>query len=100
MAIISYFIQAVAGLVGFVLNAYMFILVARAIISWVNPDPYNPIVSFLQNVTEPILYRVRKALPFTYASGIDLSPLLVMLVIMFLQDFLVKTLYHLASLVG
>ncbi len=100
MAIIRIFLQAVAGLVNFVLNAYMIILLARAIISWVSPDPYNPIVRFLHNVTEPVLYRVRKALPFTYTSGIDFSPLLVMLVIIFLQDFLVKTLYYIAAAVG
>ncbi|PLX49460.1 MAG: hypothetical protein C0613_07540 [Desulfobulbaceae bacterium] len=100
MAIIKIFLQAVAGLVNFVLNAYMIILLARAIISWVNPDPYNPIVRFLHNVTEPVLFRVRKALPFTYTSGIDFSPLLVMLVIIFLQDFLVQTLYYIAAMFG
>lgn len=100
MAIIKIFFQALAGLVNFVLNAYMIILLARAVISWVNPDPYNPIVRFLHNVTEPVLYRVRKALPFTYTSGIDFSPLLVMLVIIFLQDFLVQTLYHIAAAFG
>ncbi|MBU0681944.1 MAG: YggT family protein [Proteobacteria bacterium] len=100
MSIIRIFIQAVAGLVNFILNGYMIILLARAVISWVSPDPYNPIVRFLHNVTEPVLYRVRKMLPFTYTSGIDFSPLLVMLVIIFLQDFLVKTLYHIANSVG
>jgi YggT family protein len=100
MNIIRFFLQAIAGLVNFVLNAYMIILLARAIISWVSPDPYNPIVRFLHTVTEPVLFRVRKILPFTYTSGVDFSPLLVMLVIIFLQDFLVKTLYYIASAVG
>ena len=100
MAILRIFLQAVAGLVNFVLNAYMIILLARAIISWVSPDPYNPIVRFLHNVTEPILYRVRKALPFTYTSGVDFSPVLVMLVIIFLQDFLGETLKYIAAAVG
>lgn len=100
MAIIGIFLNAVAGLIKFILDAYMIILLARAVISWVSPDPYNPIVLFLHKVTEPVLYRVRKALPLTYSSGFDFSPLLVMLVIIFLKDFLVKTLYYIASAVG
>lgn len=100
MAIIGIFLHAVAGMTKFILDAYMIILLARAVISWVNPDPYNPIVQFLHTVTEPVLYRIRKALPFTYRSGIDFSPLLVMLVIIFLKDFLVKTLYYISSVVG
>ena len=97
MQIIGIFLRAVAQLVNFILNAYMMVLVARALISWVNPDPYNPIVKFLHSVTEPVLYRVRRALPFTYSSGIDFSPLLVMLAIMFLQNFLVQTIYLIAQ---
>lgn len=97
MQIIGIFLRAVAQLVNFILNAYMIVLVARALISWVNPDPYNPIVKFLHSVTEPVLYRVRKLLPFTYSSGIDFSPLLVMLAIIFLQNFLVQTIYLIAS---
>ena len=97
MQIIGIFLRALAQLVNFILNAYMIVLVARALISWVNPDPYNPIVKFLHSVTEPVLYRVRKLLPFTYTSGIDFSPLLVMLVIIFLQNFLVQTIYLIAS---
>lgn len=100
MAIIKFFLQAIAGLVNFVLDAYMIILLARAIMSWVSPDPYNPIIRFLHTATEPVLYRVRRTLPFTYTSGIDFSPLLVMLLIIFLKDFLVKTLYYMAAAVG
>ncbi len=97
MQIIGIFLVSLAKLVDFILNAYMIILVGRALISWVNPDPYNPIVKFLNSVTEPVLYRVRKALPFTYSSGIDFSPMLVMLAIIFLQSFLVQTMYVIAS---
>ena len=97
MQIFTIFFKAVAELVNFILNAYMIILVARALISWVNPDPYNPIVRFLHSVTEPLLYRVRKAMPFTYSSGIDFSPILVMLAIIFLQNFLVQTLHLIAA---
>jgi YggT family protein len=62
----------------------------------VNPDPYNPIIRFLRNVTEPVFYKVRRWLPFTYMSGVDLSPIVVILVIWFLQVFLVGTLEQLA----
>jgi YggT family protein len=76
---------------------YLWIVIARAVISWVNADPYNPIVRFLHNVTDPVLYRLRRAMPFLYASGIDFSPLVVFIVILFLQSFLVRSLYDLAQ---
>ncbi|MDA3970038.1 MAG: YggT family protein, partial [Desulfobulbaceae bacterium] len=82
------------------LQAYMFVIIGRAIISWVSPDPHNPIVRALNNLTEPVLYRVRKALPFTYTSGLDLSPIVVMLAIMFLQNFLVRSIAQLAHNIG
>ncbi|MEN8140121.1 MAG: YggT family protein [Thermodesulfobacteriota bacterium] len=97
MQIIAIFLGAIAELINFILNAYMIVLVARALISWVNPDPYNPIVKFLHTVTDPLLYRVRQALPFTYSSGIDFSPILVMLAVIFLKNVLTQTIYLLAS---
>ncbi|MGH7819961.1 MAG: YggT family protein, partial [Candidatus Binatia bacterium] len=69
---------------------YTWVIIARAILSWVNPDPYTPVVRFLYGITEPILYRVRRTVPAT-AGGIDLSPLFVLLVIYFLQAFLVPS---------
>ena len=71
----------------------MYLIIGRAIISWVNPDPYNPIVSFLNRVTEPVLDRVRSKLP--NLGGLDLSPMVVILVIIFLQKFAVDSLYDL-----
>jgi len=76
------------------LTLYMWIVIARALISWVNPDPRNPIVRFLYNATEPLLYRVRRVIP--YMGGIDFSPLLVIIAIIFLQRFLVGSLDDLA----
>jgi YggT family protein len=73
----------------------MWIIIARAIVSWVSPDPYNPIVRFLHAATEPVLYRVRRALP-VYFGGIDFSPIVVILGIIFLQRFLVMSLGDLA----
>ncbi|MFQ5917945.1 MAG: YggT family protein [Candidatus Binatia bacterium] len=95
MFIIANLIQALAAVLGMILNLYMWVIIARAVISWVNPDPYNPIVRFLYNVTEPVLYRLRRSLP-VYAGGIDFSPIIVLIIIYFLQLLLVQSLYDLA----
>ena len=83
------------NLVNLALEVYTWIIVARAIISWVSPDPYNPIVRFLYRITEPVLRPVRYRLP-TLAMGLDLSPMVVILVLYFLEWFLVSTLRDLA----
>lgn len=99
MFVLSNFLLAVAQVLSVVLWLYMWIVIARALISWVNPDPYNPIVRFLYNATEPLLYRVRRAVPF-FAGGFDFSPLLVLLGIYFLQIFLVESLRDVALSLG
>ncbi|MGH7774420.1 MAG: YggT family protein [Candidatus Binatia bacterium] len=96
MFVVANLLIAVAQVLDYLLWAYMWIIVARAVISWLNPDPYNPIVRFLYSATEPVLYRVRRALPL-YAGGIDFSPILVFVAIIFLQRFLVQSLYDLAQ---
>ncbi|MBI1815069.1 MAG: YggT family protein [Deltaproteobacteria bacterium] len=95
MFIIANFLAALAQVLNMVLWLYMWILIARAILSWVNPDPGNPIVRFLYTATEPVLYRVRRAIPF-FGGGIDFSPFIVLLGIYFLQFFLVQSLFDLA----
>ncbi|MEE8075993.1 MAG: YggT family protein [Candidatus Binatia bacterium] len=95
MFIIANFLQALAAILGMILNLYMWIIIARAVISWVNPDPYNPIVRFLYNATEPVLYRLRRSFPI-FAGGIDFSPIVVLIIIYFLQLLLVQSLYDLA----
>ena len=99
MFVANYFMQAIANLINLVLTAYMWIIIARAILSWVNPDPYNPIVRFLYRVTEPVLRPIRYRLP-THQMGLDLSPMIVLLGIYFLQQFLVPVLYRIASEIG
>ncbi len=89
------FILAVAQLLDFLLTAYMWIIIGRAVISWVSADPSNPIVRFLYEATEPVLSRVRRALPIC-VGGVDFSPVIVIMGIIFLQSFLVPTLRHLA----
>jgi len=95
MFVAQNFMMALANLINFVLTAYMWIIIGRAIISWVNADPYNPIVRFLYEATEPLLGRIRRVLPISL-GGIDFSPLILIMVIMFLQSFLVPTLKQLA----
>jgi YggT family protein len=87
-------LSSVAMVLDMVLTLYMWLIIGRVIISWVNADPYNPIVRFLYNATEPVLYRVRRALPVL--GGLDLSPLIVILGIYFLKGFLVMSLYDVA----
>ncbi|MBW1768530.1 MAG: YggT family protein [Deltaproteobacteria bacterium] len=99
MFIVSNFLAAMAKIIDIVLSLYMWIIIGRAIISWVNPDPYNPIVRFLNSVTEPVLYPIRRRMPIHF-GGIDFSPILVIIAIIFLQTFLVRSLIQLAARLG
>ena len=99
MFVIGNFINALASLVDFVLTAYMWIIIGRALISWVNPDPYNPIVRFLREVTDPVLHRINRMVPLA-AGGIDFSPMILIAGIIFLRGFLVPTLQRLAISLG
>ncbi len=94
MFMLGNFIMAIAKLINFVLSAYIWVVIARAVISWVNPDPYNPIVRFLRQVTDPLLLHIRRYVPVM--GGMDLSPMILILIIVFLQSFLVPTLQQLA----
>lgn len=96
MYIIGNFFMAVAKVLDIVLTLYMWIVVARAVLSWVNPDPYNAIVRFINAVTEPVLVQIRSRIPVSF-SGIDFSPIIVFIGIIFLQTFLVNTLIRLSA---
>ena len=93
MFIFANLLSALAMVLDFLLTAYIYVIIARAILSWVNPDPYNPIVRFLYSATEPVLRPIRRMLPMT---GLDLSPMVVIAVIYFLQRFVVATLRDIA----
>lgn len=90
MFVVSNFFSALANVVDIVLNILFWLVFIRAALSWVNPDPYNQIVQFLERVTEPVLAPVRRMFP---AMAVDISPLVVCLAIFFLRKFLVPTLY-------
>lgn len=94
MFVFGNLIVAVAKILDIILTAYTWIIIAQAIISWVRPDPYNPIVRFLFSVTEPVFRPIRRRLP-VFLGGFDFSPLIVLLAIIFLQEFLIKSLIQL-----
>jgi len=94
MFILGNFLGALATVIHYVLNFYMWIIIARAVLSWVNPDPYNQIVRFIHNITEPVLHPIRSRVP--YMGGIDVSPIIVILGILFLEKFLVSSIAKLA----
>jgi len=94
--VLGNFVYTLANLIELVLNAYLIIVIAHAVLSWVNPDPDNPIVRFIHRVTEPVLRPIRDRLP-TVAMGLDLSPMVVLLAIYFLKSFLVGSLHDLAA---
>lgn len=96
MFMLGYFLMAVGQVLNYILVIYLILVIARAVLSWVSPDPYNPIVRFIHNVTEPVMFRIRATLPVTF-GGIDFSPIIVLLVIMFLRTFLVNSIMQLAQ---
>jgi YggT family protein len=95
MLVLANFLEAVAVVLDYGLTLYMWIVIAGAVLSWVNPDPYNPIVRFINTATEPVFYQIRKRLPVQF-GGIDISPIVVLMGIIFLQTFVVNTLHGLA----
>ncbi|NPA82215.1 MAG: YggT family protein [Epsilonproteobacteria bacterium] len=96
MIIIATFIEAIAQILHMVINIYIWIVIIAALITWVRPDPYNPIVQVLMRLTEPVYVFIRKYIP-TVIGGIDLAPIIVILGLQFLDLFFVKLLYSFAS---
>lgn len=97
MFVFANFLQAIASVLNMVLTLYFWIVVISALLSWVNPDPYNPIVRILRNLTQPVFDRVRRWLPFVMIGGLDLSPIVVLLAIQFVKLFLVQSLFQMAG---
>ena len=95
MFVLSNFITALAKVLSIVLTFYMYLIVIRAVLSWFSPDPYNPFYQFLIRITEPVLGYIRRILPFR-TGMMDLSPIIALLAIIFLQTFLVQSLYGIA----
>ncbi|MCX5707560.1 MAG: YggT family protein [Candidatus Omnitrophica bacterium] len=96
MFVLSNLISALASITSIVLTALQWLIIIWALLSWVSPDPNNPIVQLINKLTGPVLYPVRKLLPFSLKFGFDISPFIALLIIFFLQLFLVRTLNDLA----
>jgi len=96
MFIAANLLFALAKVLDIVLTIFYWLILIRALISWVNPDPYNPIVQFLHKTTEPVLEPIRRLIPISYRIGIDISPLIAFFVLVFLKIFLVRTLMGIA----
>ncbi|MCD6186716.1 MAG: YggT family protein [Desulfuromusa sp.] len=90
-------IVAIARIIDLAFNIYIFIVVARALVSWVNPDPYNSIVRFLHSATDPVLYRLRRLVPFLQSGAFDFSPIALLILLSVFQQMLVSFLYQLAQ---
>lgn len=99
MFVFGNLIVAVATILNYILTIANWLIIIRALISWVNPDPHNVIVQFLYKVTEPMLAPLRRFFP-AYTIGIDISPIFALLVIWFLKLFLVRTLFGIAMRLG
>ena len=96
MFALSNLLIAIANVLDILLIILYWLILIRVLISWVNPDPSNPIVQFLNNSTDPILFPIRKLLPLGFRFGIDISPIIAFLIIIFLKSFLVRTLLDLS----
>ncbi len=94
MFVFANFISAIAQILDIVLGFYVWVIIIRALISWVNPDPYNPVVRFLYKVTEPVLYRIRRVVPIM--GGMDLSPIIAIFAIIFIRRFFITTLLEIS----
>jgi YggT family protein len=95
MFVLGNFIAAVARILDVALTIYMWIIVIRAVLSWVNPDPYNPIIRLISQLTEPVMAPIRRLIPLR-GMGIDFSPIIILLLTIFLQSFLVQSLLELS----
>ncbi|MBD5165271.1 YggT family protein [Helicobacter sp.] len=94
--VLSTLIEALAQILSMVINIYIWVVIIAALITWVRPDPYNPIVQILYKLTEPVYAKIRKIIP-TLLGGIDIAPILVILVLKFIDLFVVRLLFGLAN---
>jgi len=96
MFIFGHLFIGIAKLLHIVFNIYYFVLVIRILMSWINPDPYNEIVKTIYKLTDPVLEPIRKHIPLQIGM-LDLSPILVFLLLNFVDYFLVNTLLNIGQ---
>ncbi|MCX7966191.1 MAG: YggT family protein [Syntrophorhabdaceae bacterium] len=92
-------LSSLAWTLNILLDLYFWVIFIRAIMSWFNPNPYNPFVRTIYRLVDPVTYKISRIIPTRFGM-VDLSPFVLMLIIVFLQRFLVKTLYDLAIRMG
>jgi YggT family protein len=98
MSLLGYLILAIAKILGLVINIYTMIVIVAALLSWVNPDPYNPIVRIIYRLTQPVFAAVRKLMPGSLRSmRLDLSPIAVLIALVIIETIVVSELYNLAA---
>ena len=96
MFILGNLLYALARIIGPLVTLYSLVVFVRIILSWVNPDPYNPIVRVVSNITDPVFYYIRKWLPFTRLGPIDFAPFALLLALQFLNSFVTRSLLDIA----
>lgn len=99
MFVLGNILFGVAKVLDTLLSLYFWIVIIAVLLTWVRPDPYNPIVRTLNALTEPIFYRIRRLLPFTYINGLDLSPVVLLILIQLAQIVIVRSLFQFAAMV-
>lgn len=87
--------STIAHILDILLEVYMWVVIVRAILSWINPNPYNPLVRIIYGLVDPVTYRISRFFP-TRIGMIDIAPFILLLIIIFLQKFIVRTLFDLA----
>jgi YggT family protein len=97
MFVVANFLVAIARVLDIAINVFIWLIVIRAIVSWISVDPFNPIVQFLNKSTDPVLFPLRKVLPFSLKWGIDITPVIAVLILIFAQSFVVKTIVDVAG---
>lgn len=97
MFIVGNALSALATVLHKVLELYSLVVVVTVLISWVRPDPFNPIVQFLRSVTEPVFEWIRRRVPFAMVGMMDLSPMILLLIIWFMQLAVIPSLFDLAA---
>jgi len=96
MMVLSTLLVAIANILNMVISLYIWIVIIAALISWVRPDPYNPIVQILYKLTEPVYAMIRRYIPTNF-GGLDVAPLILILGLEFIQLFVVQLLFKIAA---
>ena len=99
MVVLAIFLESIATLLHSIIFIYILIVVVGSVISWVNPDPYNPIVQMIRRLTEPVYQYSRYYIPTSF-QGIDFAPIILLLGLQFLDLFLVRVLHHFANILS